>query len=56
MGQNLNGCSTHPMIRYYLLLPGSKRWRARSRMLDDRSEACFDIAAQLTGWQTMRNQ
>ena len=49
--------SASAMIRYYLLLPDPTGGEATlGRMLEDRSEACFDAAAIPPSWQTCSNQ
>ena len=46
------------MVRYYLLLPDPKAGAEATlgRMLDDRSEACFDATTTPPGWQNCTNQ
>lgn len=45
------------MIRYYLLLPDPTGGEATlGRMLEDRSEACFDGSSTPPSWQTCSNQ
>jgi hypothetical protein len=45
------------MIRYYLLLPGPQGEEPTlGRMLDDRSEACFDASTTPPTWQGCTNQ
>ena len=46
------------MVRYYLLLPDPKAGAEATlgRMLDDRSEACFDATTTPPGWHNCTNQ
>ncbi len=57
MGQTENANSQDPMIRYFLLLPDPKGGEATlGRLMDDRSESCFDTSATPPTWQGCRNQ
>jgi hypothetical protein len=45
------------MIRYFLLLPDPQGGEATlAKMLDDRSEACFDSSATPPSWQDGGNR